>query len=151
MLSKLSNVMNLLSSLGSSNISKGDGTYTSSGDAFHDWMNRIGRLPRLFLLFGVVGLMMWPMFDPTAFMGWTKAIGTIPENLWVLILLIVGSWATTKFIRDVKYKSFSHTSFTEVTSGNKNQEFEQEPDEDLVTPSVPTENSAISAWKTNAS
>jgi len=68
-------------------------------------VNKVSRLPRLFLLFGVCAILIWPVFNPEYFMVWTAAIKTIPPDLWYLIFIIMTSWVGTKFVRDIKQPS----------------------------------------------
>lgn len=126
----------------------GSSTETVADTGYHGFINRVSRLPRLFLLFGVIGLFVWPMFEPEQFKAWTDAITTIPENLWILILMIVGSWATTKFIRDVRSRSAQIDSSDAYTMAQA----DPKPtirDEDLLD-EADQSNSAIQDWKRNA-
>lgn len=65
----------------------------------------ISRLPRLLMLFGAMAIMAWPIFDVEGFTAWAKAIDLTPENVWLLIFMVVGSWATTKAMRDFRGKT----------------------------------------------
>lgn len=62
----------------------------------------ISRLPRLLMLFGAIAIMVWPIFDVAGFTAWAKAIELTPENVWLLIFMVFGSWATTKAMRDFR-------------------------------------------------
>lgn len=134
----------------------GSSNETVSDTGFHGFINRVSRLPRLFLLFGAIGLFVWPMFDPDHFKSWTSAISTIPENMWVLILMIVGSWATTKFIRDVRDRSPNRTPVIDHTPPS---DFSMECDgrfanlsqtDDPILDEVTQPNATIEEWKRNA-
>ena len=115
-LSKLGSVTNMLSNLGGNRNGEtpgaGDPSMPNDVDWFHRAMNRISRLPRLVLLFMIIAMLIWPIVNPDAFMKWTAAITTMPENLWLLVFLIVGSWAGSKAVRDFR----SRTSFTTYTN-----------------------------------
>jgi len=84
---------------------------------YNRFMDNVARLPRLFLLFGVVAILVWPVFNPEYFMVWTKAVSTIPADLWYLIFIIMTSWVGTKFMRDIKQPSASATTITQVNTG----------------------------------
>lgn len=103
MLDKFKMVTDVMKSMTGEEINLADSeTSPSANDGFHRFMNRASRVPRLALLIMVIGLFIWPAFAPEHFTAWIIAIKEIPENMWILIFTIVGSWATTKFIRDVR-------------------------------------------------
>jgi len=65
----------------------------------------ISRLPRLLMLFGAMAILAWPIFDVVGFKAWAEAIALTPENVWLLIFMVFGSWATTKAMRDFRGKT----------------------------------------------
>ena len=144
---------------GSSEGGNSDNGLPHNDDPFHRTINRISRLPRLILLLCIIGLFIWPVFDVVGFVAWATALSYVPESMWVVIMLIVGSWATTKVIRD--FRSRSSTTFfhhEQETYGpvtptppliENSPEQEGEYMESLNDPSTET-NSAIEAWR-NAS
>jgi uncharacterized membrane protein YsdA (DUF1294 family) len=65
----------------------------------------ISRLPRLLMLFGAMAILAWPIFDVVGFKAWAEAVALTPENVWLLIFMVFGSWATTKAMRDFRGKT----------------------------------------------
>ena len=114
-------------------------------------MNNVSRLPRLFLLFGVCAILIWPVFNPEYFMIWTAAIKTIPPDLWYLIFIIMTSWVGTKFVRDIKQPSSNNGSakpeagvVVQISQGRFDN-LEEDDDDDVIA-ALDTDNEIIEKW-----
>ena len=112
-------------------------------------INKVSRLPRLFLLFGVCAILIWPVFNPEYFMVWTAAIKTIPPDLWYLIFIIMTSWVGTKFVRDIKQPSAVAEPPKLVIEINKNlgrfNNVDEDDDEGIIA-ALDTGNEIIDKW-----
>lgn len=117
----------------------------------------ISRLPRLLMLFGAMAILMWPIFDVDGFKAWAEAVALTPENVWLLIFMVFGSWATTKAFRDFRgktrkglrigsgqdrgYQSYGMDDYTDYgRMGNA-------VDPDPMLPVTDSHNDRIEAWK----
>ncbi len=90
--------------------------HLETGNWFNDGMNRLNRLPRPLAIAGTFYILIWPMYEPDDFIKWTTALSTVPENLWMLIFIIFGSFLSTKAVRDFKSRT-NFSSYTSETSG----------------------------------
>lgn len=111
-------------------------------------MNNVSRLPRLFLLFGVCAILIWPVFNPEYFMVWTAAIKTIPPDLWYLIFIIMTSWVGTKFVRDIKQPSAVAPEAPKLVVEINRGRFSnvEEDDDDGIIAALDTDNEIIEKW-----
>ena len=74
----------------------------ASNSLFDKGMNKINRLPRLLMLFGIVAMILHAAFDPEHYTVWMVALKETPAELWYLFTIVIVSWAGTKFVRDIK-------------------------------------------------
>lgn len=65
--------------------------FAQSQSGFFDrLMNGLNRLPRPFLAFGTIGLLIYAMVDPLSFARRMVGLSYVPEPLWWLMTAIVG-------------------------------------------------------------
>ena len=129
-----------------------------SSSMFDKVMNKINRLPRLLMLFGIIAMLLHAASDPTHYTDWMKALQETPAELWYIMTIIIVSWAGTKFVRDIKMPSDANviqvntgTVFnpgdTEITTARL---FDNLEDDDDDINELPPENETIEEWKKNA-
>jgi hypothetical protein len=64
-------------------------------DSFVDGLNRI---IRPFMTFGVIGLFVWAVMEPTKFAIAMSALQHVPNMLWYIFMTIIGFWFGTKML-----------------------------------------------------
>lgn len=144
LLSNLKNIKNLGNAVSGGKVVKLPPATTK----FDCIVNNVSRLPRLFLLFGVCAILIWPVFNPEYFMVWTTAITTIPSDLWYLIFIIMTSWVGTKFVRDIKQPSTTvNAESTSLAIEITKRRFDNLEEDDDVVDELDTDNETIDKWK----
>lgn len=136
----------------------GDGntvTLPASNSKFDKFMNKVSRLPRILLLFGIVIMLIHAASNPQHYVEWMKALQETPDALWYIMTIIVVSWAGTKFVRDIKMPS--DDKIIQVTSGpvinagdietRTERIFDNLEDDDPDIIDLPPENETIETWK----
>ena len=126
----------------------------ASNSMFDKIMNKINRLPRIMMLFGIVAMIIHGARDPEHYTLWMKALQETPPELWYIFTIVIVSWAGTKFVRDIKMPSDSKViqlnTGPVVNAGdvitNTERMFDnlQHDDDDIN--ALPPENDAIDEW-----
>ena len=73
----------------------------------------------------------------------------IPENMWVLIYVVVGSWAGTKLVRDIKTPTTAVVT-KDPAAPTLRGRFENVNQTDLPKSPIAVTNATIDEWKKNA-
>ena len=128
----------------------------ASKSKFDKYMNKINRLPRILMLFGIIAMILHAAADPTHYTVWMKALKETPAELWYIFTIVIVSWAGTKFVRDIKMPSDAKViqlntgpvvNAGDVISGGSERTFDNLEDDDHDINELPPENSAIEEWK----
>lgn len=130
----------------------------ASNSMFDKVMNKINRLPRLLMLFGIIAMILHAASDPAHYTDWMKALQETPAELWYLFTIVIVSWAGTKFVRDIKMPSDANViqlnTGPVVNAGDvvtqTERVFDNLTDDDDDINDLPPENEAIEEWKKNA-
>ena len=141
-------------------VAGGDNTVVlpASNSMFDKVMNKINRLPRLLMLFGIIAMLLHAASDPAHYTDWMKALQETPAELWYIMTIIIVSWAGTKFVRDIKMPSDANivqvNTGTVVNPGDAEittaRLFDNLEDDDDDINELPPENETIEEWKKNA-
>jgi hypothetical protein len=152
----LDTIKNIKSGITGAVTGTGDNVVPVEDTKFHRAMDKFNRLPRPVLLILIVSLFIWPIFNPEHFSQWAIAIGIVPDNMWYLIIIIITSWAGTKFMRDIKMPS-GNGGTTQINTGTviNTRDFQLDEVkgknpieitlEDIT--NLPPENESIDEWK----
>lgn len=128
----------------------------ASKSKFDKYMNKINRLPRIMMLFGIVAMILHAFFNPEHYTIWMVALKETPAELWYLFTIVIVSWAGTKFVRDIKMPSDSKiiqlntgpvVNAGDVISGGSERMFDNLEDDDDDINELPPENEAIEEWR----
>ncbi len=142
-------------------VAGGDNTVVlpASDSLFDKVMNKINRLPRLLMLFGIIAMLVYAAGDPEHYTVWMKALKETPAELWYIFTIIIVSWAGTKFVRDIKMPS-GDSKVIQLNTGpvvnagdvitQTERIFDNLEDDDDDINELPPENKAIEEWKENA-
>ena len=130
----------------------------ASNSMFDKVMNKVNRLPRLLMLFGIIAMLLHAASDPAHYTDWMKALQETPAELWYIMTIIIVSWAGTKFVRDIKMPSDANivqvNTGTVVNPGDGEittaRLFDNLEDDDDDSNELPPENETIEQWKNNA-
>lgn len=130
----------------------------ASNSMFDKVMNKVNRLPRLLMLFGIIAMLLHAASDPAHYTDWMKALQETPAELWYIMTIIIVSWAGTKFVRDIKMPSDANivqvNTGTVVNPGDGEittaRLFDNLEDDDDDINELPPENETIEQWKNNA-
>lgn len=131
----------------------------ASKSKFDKYMNKINRLPRILMLFGIIAMILHAAADPVHYTVWMKALKETPAELWYIFTIVIVSWAGTKFVRDIKMPSDSKViqlntgpvvNAGDVISGGTERTFDNLEDDDHEINELPPENAAIEEWKKQA-
>ena len=129
----------------------------ASDSKFDKYMNKINRLPRIMMLFGIVAMIIHAAHDPVHYTLWMKALQETPDELWYIFTIVIVSWAGTKFVRDIKMPSDSKViqlnTGPVINAGDvigTERTFDNLEDDDHDINEMPPENAAIEEWKKRA-
>jgi hypothetical protein len=73
-----------------------------SSDAFHPTMTRFMRLPRPVSFVLIVTMFLLGWHDPTHFSVFADAMAKLPSEFWNVVMILLGSIAASKLIRDAR-------------------------------------------------
>ena len=111
-------------------------------DSLVDGLNR---LPRPLMTFGVIGLFVWAVADPSAFSLAMLALQNVPEMLWYIFLAVIGFWFGTKMIEKAP-RRMQGPSVEDVKRVH-DLEAERHYREEMADRSKPLTNAAIMEWR----
>lgn len=119
---------------------------TASTKGFYGWVNKINHLILPVLGYCIIALFLWPVFDPTGFVIWAQAIGTMVDNLWLLIFLLIPSLGVAKAVAKMRSRRNSlNINMGEFDRYDFDGRFANLDERDIDVPSSP--NATIDEWR----